>query len=142
MNNRIGPKPTLIQFPKISDHRGNLTFIEERKHVPFEVRRVFYVYDIPSGEDRGAHAHKTLEQVLICLSGALDVHLDDGHETETVHLNRPWLGLYLPPMIWASEGNFDSGTVYLVLTSDLYDEADYYRDYNQFLEAVRKGIRD
>jgi uncharacterized RmlC-like cupin family protein len=115
------------------------TFIEGSKHVPFEVRRVFYVYDIPSGEDRGAHAHKTLEQVVICLSGALDVHLDDGHETDTVHLNRPWLGLYLPPMVWASEGNFDSGTVYLVLTSDLYDESDYYRDYSEFLKAVRKG---
>src|SRR5687768_6022285 len=91
-NSNIG-KCRIIHFPKVSDHRGNLTFIEERKHVPFDVRRVFYVYDIPSGEDRGAHAHKTLEQVLICLSGALDVHLDDGRERETVHLNRPWFGL-------------------------------------------------
>jgi dTDP-4-dehydrorhamnose 3,5-epimerase-like enzyme len=130
----------VIQFPKITDQRGNLTFIEEDRHVPFPVKRVFYIYDIPSGTDRGAHAHKTLHQVLICLSGGLEVHLDDGREQRTEHLNRPWLGLYIPPMVWASEGNFDPGTVYLVLTSDYYNEADYYRDYEQFLQAVRMGI--
>jgi hypothetical protein len=123
----------VIEFPKIADHRGNLTFIEESRHVPFDVKRVFYVYDIPSGESRGAHAHKTLHQVLICLSGGLEVHLDDGVNRQTVHLNRPWLGLYIPPMTWASEGDFDSGTVYLVLTSDFYNEADYVRDYDEFL---------
>jgi hypothetical protein len=129
----------VIEFPKITDHRGNLTFIEEGRHVPFDVKRVFYIYDIPSGEDRGAHAHKTLHQVLICLSGGLEVHLDDGVARQMVHLNRPWLGLYIPPMVWASEGNFDSGTVYLVLTSDYYNEADYVRDYDEFLAAAQAG---
>jgi hypothetical protein len=126
----------VVEFPKITDHRGNLTFVEGGRHVPFEIRRVFYIYDIPSGGTRGAHAHKAIEQVLICLSGGLEVYLDDGHDQRTVRLNRPWMGLYLPSMVWASEGNFDAGTVYLVLTSDFYDEADYYRDYDEFLSAV------
>lgn len=127
----------LLEFPKVTDHRGNLTFIEEAHHIPFEIKRVFYIYDIPSGVDRGAHAHKQLQQVIICLSGSLDVHLDDGQNQETIHLNRPWRGLYLPPMVWASEGNFDPGTVYMVLTSDLYDEADYYRNHQEFIAAVK-----
>ncbi len=127
----------LIELPKVADHRGNLTFIEQQKHVPFEVRRVFYVYDIPSGQDRGAHAHRALHQFVVCLSGSLDVRLDDGRERRTVHLNRPWLGLHVPPMIWASEGNFDPGTVYLILASDYYDPDDYYRDYEVFLRAAR-----
>ena len=127
----------VIEFPKITDHRGNLTFIEDSRHVPFDIKRVFYVYDIPSGEYRGAHAHRTLHQVLICLSGGLEVHLDDGTDRQTIHLNRPWLGLYIPPMVWASEGDFDSGTVYLVLTSDFYNEADYLRDYDEFVAAAR-----
>lgn len=127
----------LVQLPKVQDHRGNLTFLEEERHVPFAIRRVFYIYDIPSGQQRGAHAHKELHQFLICLSGGLDVTLDDGHTQRTVHLNRPWLGLHIPPMIWAAEGNFDPNTVYLVLASALYDEGDYYRDYDTFLAAAR-----
>lgn len=95
------------------------------------------MYDVPGGASRGAHAHRELEQFLICVSGALDVYLDDGYEKRTVHLNRANEGLYIPPMIWASEGNFDTGTVYLVLASRPYDESDYYRDYDQFLAAVR-----
>jgi len=129
----------LIELPKVADHRGNLTFIEQQKHVPFDVRRVFYVYDIPSGQDRGAHAHRALHQFVVCLSGSLDVRLDDGRERQTVHLNRPWLGLHIPPMIWASEGNFDPGTVYLILASDYYDPDDYHRDYDVFLKAARGG---
>jgi hypothetical protein len=129
----------LLTFPKVSDHRGNLTFMEGGRHIPFEVRRVFHVYDIPSGEHRGAHAHRALHQVLVCLAGGLDVHLDDGVETRVVHLNRPWLGLHIPPMIWASEGNFDPGTVYMVLASAYYDESDYVRDYEEFTRAVRSG---
>ena len=127
----------ILEFPKVSDRRGNLTFIEESAHVPFPIARVFYVYDIPSGENRGAHAHKTLQQAVVCLSGSLDVALDDGFAQRSVHLNRPWLGLYIPPMVWASEGNFDPGTVYLVLASAPYDAADYHRDYDVFLQAVR-----
>lgn len=127
----------VIEFPKISDHRGNLTFIEGGRHVPFDVKRTFYVYDIPSGEHRGAHAHHALHQVIICLSGGMDVYLDDGQEKRTVHLNRPWLGVHVPPMIWAAEGNFDPGTVYVVLASEYYDEADYIRDYDEFVDLVR-----
>lgn len=126
----------LIELPKISDPRGNLTFVEGGHHVPFDVRRVFYIYDVPAGTDRGAHAHRALHQFLVCLSGSFDVALDDGHARRTVHLNRPWQGLHVPPMVWASEVNFDPGSVCLVLASDVYDESDYFRDYDAFLAAV------
>lgn len=129
----------LIELPKINDPRGNLTFLEGGRHVPFEIKRVFYLYDVPTGEDRGAHAHKELHQFLICLAGSFDVSLDDGKEKEIVHLNRPWKGLHIPPMIWASEINFDPGSVCLVLSSDYYSEADYYREYDEFLAAVKTG---
>src|SRR5690349_7666473 len=89
----------LIDLPKITDQRGNLTFIEQSKHIPFEIKRVFYLYDIPTAEDRGAHAHKNLQQFIICLSGSFDVLLDNGAEKTKVHLNRPWKGLYIPNMI-------------------------------------------
>lgn len=128
----------IIDLPKISDPRGNLTFVEENRHVPFEIKRVFYLYDVPTGEDRGAHAHRKLHQFLICLSGSFDVELDDGRHKKIEHLNRPWKGLHIPPMIWASEVNFDPGSVCLVLASDLYDEADYFRDYGEFLAHVTK----
>lgn len=127
---------TVIQLPKISDPRGNLTFIEGDNHIPFDIKRVFYLYDVPTEENRGAHAHKKLHQFLICLSGSFDVALDDGNTQKQVHLNRPWAGLHIPPMIWAAEINFDPGTVCLVLTSDLFDEADYIRSYDDFLCAV------
>jgi oxalate decarboxylase/phosphoglucose isomerase-like protein (cupin superfamily) len=129
----------IIELPKITDPRGNLTFLENSRHVPFDIKRVFYLYDIPTGEDRGAHAHKALHQLLICLSGSFDVTLDDGTEKKTVHLNRPWQGLHIPPMIWAAEVNFDPGSVCLVLASMLFDESDYYRDYDQFLAAIKAG---
>ena len=125
----------MLEFPKITDPEGNLTFIENERHIPFEVKRVFYLYDIPTGESRGAHAHRTLEQVLICLSGSFDVLVDDGFERKHVHMNRPWRGLYLPPMIWAAEVNFDAGSVCLVLTSQYFSEADYYRDYDEYVVA-------
>jgi len=129
----------IIELPKIADPRGNLTFIEGNRHIPFEIKRVFYLYDVPTGESRGAHAHKTLEQCLICLSGSFDVALDDGFEKKLVHLNRPWECLYVPPMIWAAEVNFDPGSVCLVLASKEYDEGDYYRDHGKFIKAVRGG---
>jgi oxalate decarboxylase/phosphoglucose isomerase-like protein (cupin superfamily) len=125
----------MLEFPKITDPEGNLTFIENERHIPFEVKRVFYLYDIPTGESRGAHAHKALEQVLICLSGSFDVLLDDGIERRHVHMNRPWRGLYIPPMIWAAEVNFDAGSVCLVLTSQYFSEADYYREYDEYVQA-------
>ena len=112
---------------------GNLTFIEGGNHIPFKFKRVFYVYDVPTGTERGAHAHRTLEQFIICLGGSFEVTLDDGREQKSIRLNRPWQGLYLPPMIWAAEVNFDPGSVYIVLASDDYDESDYIRDYAAFL---------
>ncbi|MEN9862342.1 MAG: hypothetical protein RLZZ601_106 [Pseudomonadota bacterium] len=126
----------IIELPKIADLRGNLTFLEGGRHIPFDIKRVFYLYDVPTGESRGAHAHKALHQFLICLSGSFDVSLDDGYEKNIVHLNRPWIGLHIPPMIWAAEVNFDPGSVCLVMASSRYDEADYIRDYDQFMSTV------
>ena len=126
------------ELPKIRDLRGNLTFIESNRQVPFSIARVFYLYDVPTEADRGAHAHKALHQFLICLAGSFDVDLDDGREKRKVHLNRPWKGLHVPPMIWAAEVNFDPGTVCLVLASAPYDEKDYIRDYQDYLLAVRR----
>ena len=123
----------LIDLPKITDPRGNLTFIESERHLPFDIKRVFYLYDVPTGEDRGAHAHRKLHQFLICLSGSFDVALDDGFKKDTIHLNRPWIGLHIPPMIWASEINFDPGSVCLVMASEYFEEADYIRDYSEFI---------
>ena len=136
------PRPTIndcrtITLPKITDPRGNLTFIEQFKHVPFDIKRVFFLYDVPTEESRGAHAHKALHQFIICLSGSFDVAIDDGEFQAKVHLNRPWKGLHIPPMIWAAEVNFDPGSVCLVLASDLYDESDYIRDHDEYLRAVR-----
>lgn len=127
----------LLSLPKITDIRGNLTFVEATRHVPFEIKRVFYLYDVPTAESRGAHAHKTLQQVIICLSGSFDVLLDDGRTQKRVHLNRPWQALYLPPLIWGAEVNFDPGSVCLVLASDVYNESDYYRDYDAYCKAVQ-----
>jgi len=126
----------LIELPKIKDDSGNLTFVEGQKQIPFDVKRVFYIYDIPCGEDRGAHAHYDLHQFIICLSGSLDVHVDDGVNKRTFTINRPWIGLHIPPMIWASEGNFDTNTVYLVLTSDYYKAESYIREYTDFIKEV------
>ena len=126
----------LVTLPKRSDPRGNLSFLESNNHIPFEIKRIFYLYDIPTGEGRGAHAHKSLHQFLICLSGSFDVALEDGVNTKIIHLNRPWIGLYIPPMVWASEINFDPGSVCLVVTSDKYDETDYIRNYRDYLKAV------
>ena len=127
----------LIDLPKISDPRGNLTFIENCRHIPFEIKRVYYLYDVPGGATRAGHAHKTLQQFLVAMSGSFDVTLDDGHEKKKFHLNRSYYGLYIPPMIWREIDNFSSGSVCMALASDYFDESDYYRDYEDFLEAVR-----
>jgi len=126
----------VVKLPKISDPRGNLSFIESNNHVPFEIKRIFYLYDVPTAESRGAHAHRILQQFIICLAGSFDVSIDDGVEKSTIHLNRPWTGLYLPPMIWAAEENFDPGSICLVLASELFNESDYYRDYDEFLQEI------
>lgn len=127
------------ELPKITDLRGNLTFVESERHVPFPVKRVFYLYDVPTGASRGAHAHRRQHQFLICLSGSFDLELDDGNDRSVVHLNRPWKGLHVPPGIWAAETNFDAGSVCLVLASDYYDESDYIREYDDYLEWCRRG---
>lgn len=129
---------TLIELPKISDPRGNLTFIEENRHIPFDIRRVYYTYDVPGGAERGGHAHKALHQLIISMSGSFDVLLDDGREKKTFHLNRSYQGLYVCPMIWRELNNFSSGSVCMVLASNLYEESDYYRDYKEYLAAILK----
>ncbi|MFN3409271.1 MAG: sugar 3,4-ketoisomerase [Limisphaerales bacterium] len=126
----------LIDLPKIADPRGNLTFIEGGRHVPFEIKRVFYLYDVPGGADRGGHALKQCHQFLIAMSGSFDVILDDGREKKRVSLNRSYYGLHLPPMVWREMDNFSSGAVCLVLASEPYSEADYYRNYADFLAAL------
>jgi hypothetical protein len=125
-----------IELPVVSDPRGNLTFVEANRHVPFDIRRVYYLYDIPGGAHRAGHAHKSLEQVVIPLSGSFDITLDDGHSKSRFHLNRSYEGLYIAPMVWRDIDNFSSNAVCMALTSQWFDEADYYRDYQEFLEAV------
>lgn len=128
----------IINLPKISDSRGNLTFVESGRHIPFEIRRAYYLYDVPGGSARGAHAHKALKQLMIAMSGSFDVTLDDGHHKQQFHLNRSYHGLYIPPMIWHDLDNFSSGAACMVLASEFYDESDYYRDYQQFISAAHK----
>lgn len=123
----------LIYLPKVSDPRGNLTFIEAKKHIPFHIKRVYYLYDVPAGSERGGHAHKALHQLVIAISGSFDIILNDGNSTKTVNLNRPYIGLYICPMIWRELNNFSSGSVCMVLASNAYTEEDYYRQYNEYL---------
>lgn len=122
----------LIYLPKIGDRNGSITSINNNSEIPFEIKRVFYLYDVPGGESRGAHAHKKCNQFLIAVSGAFEVLLDDGRVQRQVQLNRPNLGLHVKPGIWASEINFSSGSICLVLVSHEYDEDDYIRDYQEF----------
>lgn len=125
---------SVIELPKISDRRGNLTPVYSDENIPFEIKRVFYLYDIPGGESRGAHAHKRCHQFLVAASGSFEVVLDDGKNKKTVVLNRPFYGLHIPPGIWAHEQGFSSGSVCLVLASEKYDAEDYIRDYEEFLK--------
>ena len=126
----------IIQLPKIVDSRGNLTFVEGGNHIPFDIKRVYYLYDVPGGASRAAHGHKALHQLMICMSGAFDVTLDDGRDKQKFHLNRSYYGLYIPPMIWRDLDNFSTGAISMVLASDIYDEADYFRNYEDFLAAI------
>jgi hypothetical protein len=129
----------IINLTKVHDPRGNLTFIEGSRHVPFDIKRVYYLYDVPGGESRGGHAHKKLQELIIALSGSFDVVLDDGKTKQTFSLNRSYFGLYVPNMVWRELENFSSASVCLVLASELYEEADYYRDYSEFLTTARAG---
>lgn len=127
----------IMDFPRINDPRGNLTFIEGSRHVPFEIKRVYYLYDVPGGAERGGHAHKDLHQLIIAMSGSFDVILNDGAQQKRFHLNRSYFGLYVCPMIWRELDNFSSGSVCMVLASNLYDEGDYYRDFPLFVKALK-----
>ncbi len=129
----------IINLPKISDPRGNLTFIESSNHIPFNIKRVYYLYDVPGGSERGSHAHKNLHQFVVAMSGSFDVELDDGRGKKRFHLNRSHYGLYVCPMMWRLLDNFSSGAVCMVLASDFFNEQDYFRDYDDFLAAVRRG---
>lgn len=126
----------IITLPKIQDPRGNLTFIEGGRHIPFQIARTYYLYDVPGGAERGGHAHKGLQQLIIAMSGSFDVIIDDGRTKMRYHLNRSYTGLYICPMIWRELDNFSSGSVCLVLASNVYDESDYYRDYADFCAAA------
>jgi len=128
----------LIELPKITDPRGNLSFIEGGQHIPFEIKRVYYLYDVPGGSDRGSHAHKNLHQFIVAMSGSFDVVLDDGKQTKRYHLNRSYQGLYVCPMMWRYLDNFSSGAVCMVLASSHYEEDDYIRNYEQFLAMVNR----
>jgi len=124
---------SIINFPKIQNRAGNITPIQNSIDIPFNVKRVYYLYDVPGGESRGAHAHKELEQLIIAASGSFDVTIDDGKNKKTISLNRPNFGLHLKPGMWRELSNFSSGSICLVLASLMYDETDYIRDYDQFL---------
>ena len=125
----------MLDLPKVANPLGNLTFIEGGAHVPFDIQRVYYLYDVPGGAARGGHAHKALHQLIVAMSGSFDVVLDDGRNQQRFHLNRSHQGLYVCPMIWRELDNFSSGSVCMVLASNRYDEADYYRDYTDYLRA-------
>jgi uncharacterized RmlC-like cupin family protein len=132
-------KCKIIDLPKIANASGNLTYIEGNKHAPFEIKRIFYLYDVPCGAIRGRHAHKTLEQVIIALSGSFDLFLSDGYKKVKYRLNRTCIGVYICPMVWSELSNFSSGSVVLVLASKYYNEDDYIRDYDQFLIEIKEG---
>lgn len=130
----------IIDLPKILDKQGNLTFIEGNQHVPFEIKRVYYLYDVPGGAVRGGHAHKQQHEFLIAANGSFDVVLKEGFSEVRHHLNRSYYGLYIPPMVWRELDNFSSGSVCLVLASDFFDEEDYIRDYKDF-QSKNKAVQ-
>lgn len=130
--------PAATTLPRIGDERGNLTFIEGLRHVPFRIARVYWVYDVPGGEARGGRAHRELSEFVVALSGSFDVALDDGRTARTVTLNRSYAGLLIPPVTWRRLDNFSTNAVCLVLASAPYSEADYMRDYDAFAAAARR----
>ncbi|MEP6873414.1 MAG: FdtA/QdtA family cupin domain-containing protein [Burkholderiales bacterium] len=135
----------ILDLPKIQDPRGNLTFVEGSRQVPFDIRRVYYLYDVPGGSERGGHAHLALHQFVIAMGGSFDIVLDDGFDKKRIHLNRSYQGLYIPPMTWRELDNFSSGSVCMVLASEYFEEADYLRDYSDFMcevHSVRRAARE
>lgn len=131
---------SVMQLPKIQSSSGNITPIYGNVHISFEIARVYYLYDIPGGETRGGHAHRNLQQLIVAASGSFDVLLDDGINKKVVHLNRPYMGLYMPNMIWRELLNFSSGGICLVLASHVYDESDYFRNYEEFSHVARRTL--
>jgi dTDP-4-dehydrorhamnose 3,5-epimerase-like enzyme len=132
------PKVTrILNLPKITDQRGNLTFIEGNRHIPYLIRRAYYLYDVPAGATRGGHAHRKLQEFVIAASGSFTVVVDDGRKRKKFFLNRPHYGLYIPSMVWRELEDFSSGSICLVLSSEEYDESDYYRNYKDFLKDFR-----
>ena len=129
----------LIDLPVVTDPRGNLTFIECNRHIPFEIKRVYYLYDVPGGAARAGHGHKQLQQLVIAMSGSFDIVLDDGFRKKRFHLNRSHQGLYVCPMMWRDIDNFSGGSVCMVLASDFYDEEDYFRHYPDFVRSAREA---
>ncbi len=129
-------QPRIIDLPRINDPRGNLTFIEGGNHIPFDIKRIYYLYDVPGGASRAAHGHKNLQQVMVAMSGSFDITLDDGMERKRFTLNRSYQGLYVPKMMWRDLDIFSSCAVCMVLASEVYEESDYYRNYADFIAAV------
>jgi len=128
---------SVIELPKIHNRAGNITPVQGGDNIPFDIKRIYYLYDVPGGETRGGHAHKELQQLIVAASGSFDVVLDDGRNKRTVSLNRPNYGLYITPYIWRELINFSSGAVLLVLASMKYEEQDYIREYKSFLKECR-----
>lgn len=129
---------SIIELPRINNRAGNITPITNNENISFEAKRVFYIYDIPGGEDRGAHAHKECHQFIVAASGSFEIEMNDGINKRTVTLNRPYFGLHIPPGIWAAEKGFSSGAICLVLASQKYDESDYIREYSKYIEYIKK----
>lgn len=131
----------IIRLHQIKNRSGNITSLTSDEELPFKIKRIFYLYDIPAGESRGAHAHKECHQFLVAASGSFEVLLNDGRTERIIQLTRPFYGLHIPPGIWASEINFSSGSICLVLTSHAYEPNDYIRDYNEFMGYIKTAIR-
>lgn len=127
----------ILDLPKHTDPRGNLSVIEGGIHVPFDIKRVYYLYDVPGGSARAGHGHRELQQLMIAMSGSFDVTVDDGFERKKIHLNRSYYGLYIPKMMWREVDNFSSGAVCLVLASTLFDKSDYYHDHAKFVSVAQ-----
>jgi hypothetical protein len=130
----------IIEIPKITDRRGNLSFIEGGHHIPFNIKRVYYLYDLPGGASRGAHAHVALHQFMISAAGSFDVTIDDGNKIRNFHLNSSYQGLYIPPMMWRNLTKFSTNSICLVLASECYDEKDYIRNYEEFVRRVQSSL--
>jgi dTDP-4-dehydrorhamnose 3,5-epimerase-like enzyme len=130
-------KSTIINLPKIEDSRGNLSFIEQNNHIPFEIKRTYLIYDVPGGQFRGGHAYKELDEFIVALSGSFDVLLDDGKRKKKTTLNRSYFGVYVPQMVWRKIENFSTNCLCMILASKSYDKKDYLRDYDEFLKIKK-----